>query len=133
MSADFSELWRRKTLESADIRALVGDRVYPRHISSVAGATYPAISLFNLGTTKKLSVISGQYQMDTWAYNEVDARHLQDYLEQIWNPEYISKMPTGSGVHVMFLEGPGRSDGAFEDDIKLFHKIGIYLVAWRAS
>jgi hypothetical protein len=132
MSANFSELWRRHTLAYAPIRAIVGNRVYPVHVSGVEDAQFPAISLFTLASVKNNGVVNGQYQMDTWSYSEQEAGLLQDYLEQLYHPLYFSTLPESTEVEVKFIRQLERRDGFFEDDIKLFHKIGIYKVVWQA-
>ena len=132
MSANFSELWRRHCLALAAIRNIVTDRVYPQHISSVEGAEFPALSLFTLSDPRQNGIVYGLYQMDSWSYNEEEARHLQDYLETLYHPDFYSTLPAGFGVKVRFLKQTDRRDGYYEEDIKLFHKISIYNAIWEA-
>ena len=132
MNANFVELWRRHCLALEGIRDIVDDRVYPQHISSVDGASFPALSLFTLSALRQNGIVNGLYQMDSWSHNEEEARHLQDYLERLYHPDYYSSLPAGYGVKVKFLRQTDRRDGYYEDDIRLFHKISIYNAIWEA-
>lgn len=131
MRADFVELWRRVCLDYSPIREIVGNGVYPQHISGVMGAQFPALSIFVLGAPSYYGIVNGLYQVDSWSYNEEEARHLQDYLEDIWTPDSIDSLPSSAGVKVLFLRQANRFDGGYEKEEKLYHKVGIYSVRWK--
>lgn len=132
MKANFVELWRRHTLAYEPIRRIVGSNVYPQHISGVMGAQFPALSIFTLGAPSYYGIINGLYQVDSWSLVEEEARHLQDYLEDLWTPEEISVLPGDTGVKVLFMKQVNRFDGGFEKVEKLYHKVGVYSVRWKA-
>jgi hypothetical protein len=132
MKANFVELWRRHTLAYEPIRRIVGSNVYPQHISGVMGAQFPALSIFTLGAPSYYGIINGLYQVDSWSLVEEEARHLQDYLEDIWTPDSINSLPSSAGVKVLFLRQANRFDGGYEPEEKLYHKVSIYGVRWKA-
>lgn len=131
MNPDFSELWRRRCLAYKPLRDIVGNRVYPAHISGISGAEFPSVSLFTMASPSRLGVVNGMYQMDSWAYSDEEARVIQDHLYALWAPENLDALPSGAGVEVLFISLKDRVDVGYEKEERLFHKCSIYGVRWR--
>lgn len=130
--SDFKDLWRDRCLANKEIREIVGDRCYPRHVSREEGAEFPALSLFcHTRRRADTGLVLGQYQIDSWSRKEEEAERLQNLLEDVWHPRGLEKLPEGRGVVVRFIRQDGRTDGAYEPDSKLYHKLSIWTVIWE--
>lgn len=124
----------RKTLiASATIKAIVQDRVYTEHISSIKDPIYPAISIMLMPGQARTNVpdmVNMVFQLDLWfPVDSFDADQVLECYGTIRGLLHNQNLSdTAIGVKIMTIKESGVGPLLFDQDISGHHLPARYSV-----